>query len=108
MFDLTRQEKWILVFLILSILLGLGVKYFGRPVIAVEEKASIQKIQPVNINKAAYKELVSLKGIGPKTAVRIIEYRETHGSFFYKEDIKNVEGIGPHKFDSIKDRITTK
>lgn len=108
MFNLTRQEKWILIFLILSILLGLGVKYFGRPVIAAKEKPSIQEAEPININTAPYKELISLKGIGPKTAVRIIEYRETHGSFFYKEDIKNVEGIGPHKFNSIKNRITTK
>ena len=48
----------------------------------------------ININTADEKELDSLPGVGPSTAKRIIEYRETEGSFQKPEDIKKVKGIG--------------
>ena len=59
----------------------------------------------VNINTADVNELATLKGIGPKTAERIIEYRQNNGSFKSIEEIKNVKGIGDKKFENIKDRL---
>lgn len=59
----------------------------------------------VNINTAGSEELQTLKGIGPKMAERIIEYRQTNGSFRTIEEIQNVRGIGPKKFEAIKKRI---
>lgn len=44
----------------------------------------------ININKATQAELETIPGIGPSTALRIINYREEHGKFSYIEDIKNV------------------
>jgi len=62
--------------------------------------------QLVNINKAGVEELMSLPGIGPKIAQRIVEYRTQHGPFKRKEELLNVQGIGPKKFERLKDRIT--
>ena len=62
--------------------------------------------QPININTASQIELESLPQIGPVTAVKIIEYRETHGPFSTIEEIQNVSGIGPKTFEQIKDLIT--
>ncbi len=51
---------------------------------------------PVNINTATAEELAeNLKGVGPKKALAIIEYRETNGPFFAPEELINVKGIGP-------------
>jgi competence protein ComEA len=61
---------------------------------------------PININTATPGELESLPQIGPVTAAKIIEYRETHGPFNTIEEIQNVSGIGPKTFDRIKDLIT--
>lgn len=44
----------------------------------------------VNINKATQTELEELQGIGPSTALKIIEYRNENGKFNSIEDIKNV------------------
>jgi len=58
--------------------------------------------EPVNISEASLKELVRLPNIGPVLAVRIYEYRQTHGTFHDIEDIKKVEGIGPAIFAGIR------
>lgn len=59
----------------------------------------------VNINTASAEELDTLPGIGPAMAQRIIEYRETEGSFSAVEDIKKVRGIGEAKFQKMRDKI---
>ena len=59
----------------------------------------------VNINTANSTELQTLKGIGPKMAERIIEYRQNNGSFKSIEEIKNVRGIGDKTFEKLKNRL---
>lgn len=58
----------------------------------------------ININTAGAAELMKLKGVGEKTAGKIIEYR-AQSPFEKPEDIMNVKGIGEKKFEDIKDHI---
>lgn len=58
----------------------------------------------ININTADAAELMKLKGVGEKTAEKIIEYR-VQTPFEKPEDIMNVKGIGEKKFEDIKDNI---
>ena len=60
----------------------------------------------ININTATAEELQTLKGVGPATANKSIEYRTTYGAFESVEDIKNVSGIGDKTFEGLKDQIT--
>jgi competence ComEA-like helix-hairpin-helix protein len=62
----------------------------------------------VNINTAGPELLQTLPGIGPTTAERIIEYRETRGRFSSIDDVQNVKGIGPKKYERIKALITVR
>lgn len=66
------------------------------------------KNSKVNINTALQTELETLTGIGPSTALKIIDYREENGEFKSIEDIKNVPGIGESKFENIKEEICVK
>ena len=67
-------------------------------IIVVEEKAgdniiiegNKSKEEKININKAAQTEIETLPGIGPSTALKIINYRNEHGKFKNIGDIKNV------------------
>ena len=61
--------------------------------------------EKVNINTATQTELETLNGIGPSTALKIINYRNENGKFETIEDIKNVPGIGEQKFENIKEGI---
>jgi len=61
---------------------------------------------PININVATAQELDSLPGVGEVLAQRIIEYRESKGSYKSIGDLRNVEGIGPKKFEHLKDKVT--
>ncbi|MCR5559817.1 MAG: ComEA family DNA-binding protein [Schwartzia sp.] len=60
----------------------------------------------VNINTADAAGLAKLPGVGPATANRIIECRNEHGLFESPEDIQKVRGIGPSKYEKMKDKIT--
>jgi competence protein ComEA len=59
----------------------------------------------VNINTADLQALDALPGVGPSTAQKIIDYRETEGAFQDIADLKKIKGIGEAKFAKLKDKI---
>ena len=61
----------------------------------------------ININTADIYTLMTLPGIGESYAQRIIDYRTANGPFKNISEIKNVEGIGDKRYESIKNLITT-
>lgn len=69
------------------------------------EDFTVKTNNKININTATQTELEVLSGIGPSTALKIINYRKENGKFKNIEEIKNVPGIGESKFDAIKDEI---
>jgi competence protein ComEA len=65
-----------------------------------------EKPPPVNINNANADQLEALPGVGEVLAQRIMEYREDKGGFSSIEQLRNIEGIGPKKFEQLKDKVT--
>lgn len=61
----------------------------------------------ININSASRVELMKLPGVGEKTAMKIITQREL-SPFNSIEDIQKVKGIGPKKFEKMKNLIEVK
>ncbi|GGK31299.1 RNA-binding protein [Yeosuana aromativorans] len=53
----------------------------------------------VNINTASKPLLSYVSGIGPKLAENIFEYRNKHGAFSSREDIKKVPRLGDKAFE---------
>lgn len=60
----------------------------------------------LNINTASAAELEELPGIGPSLAQRIVDHRNSNGLFTTIEEIQDVSGIGPAKYEAIKELIT--
>ncbi len=62
--------------------------------------------QLISINRADTWLLDALPGIGPTTAQKIIDYRESNGPFVTISEIKLVPGISDSTYENIKDLIT--
>ena len=79
---------------------------FARPQPGVNGVASAPNTPSasgvVNINRASVNELDSLPGVGPSTAQAIVDYRSANGPFGSPEDLLNVKGIGPAKFEAMR------
>ncbi|HDY70025.1 MAG TPA: ComEA family DNA-binding protein [Actinobacteria bacterium] len=61
--------------------------------------------QLININTAGAEQLQQLDGVGEKTAQKIIAYRQEVGGFSSVEELMEVPGIGPAKFEGMKDKV---
>ena len=65
--------------------------------------ASVVNAAPVNVNTADAKTLAeNIKGIGPKKAQAIVDYRTQYGPFKSGQDLTKVKGIGQKIIDKNK------
>jgi len=74
----------------------------NNDVIILDRKVQKEKI---SINTASLLELMEIPYVGEKTALMIIDYRNTHGSFKSLEEIMEIKGIGLKKFEKMKEYI---
>lgn len=60
----------------------------------------------VNINSADLTELQRLPGVGPSTAQKILDYRMQIGRFSLPDQLMDVKGIGPKKYEKMRPFVT--
>lgn len=115
---MNEKEKTILIFLIIALSSAVVInlikrwkmsnemlKILPKEMMDTTKLTAERKEEEININQATLQELISLPGIGPVLAERIIEYRERHKGFKKKEEIMKVKGIGRKKYEEIKEKI---
>ena len=101
---LTRQERQVILFLIMVTLLGLGINFLVKQYSQIRIVGYVSRdIGTININQADKATLIDVPGIGEKLAQRIIEYRQQNGDFKGIADLRNIKGIGESKYEAIKD-----
>jgi competence protein ComEA len=84
---------------------GTARHHRGRSRGSASRGGGAHKLQPgqtLDVNTAGADQLVSLPGVGPSLAQRIIDYRQQYGPFQTADDLQNVPGIGPSKFDKLQ------
>ncbi|MCY4088431.1 MAG: ComEA family DNA-binding protein [Actinomycetia bacterium] len=75
----------------------------GRPASAPSAESATG---PLALNSATAAELEALPGIGPVTAQKIIEFRQTHGAFRSVEELDAIPGIGPARIEQVRKLVT--
>ncbi|SCB75880.1 competence protein ComEA [Bifidobacterium bohemicum] len=61
----------------------------------------------IDLNTADAQDLQRIKGVGPVTAKRIIEYRTSVGRFTSVDDLLNVKGIGQKTLGKMRSQVKT-
>ena len=100
--------------LILAILLSQAADYLlSLRTESAEVTARITRAMPdldenesndgkMNVNTATAADFQRAEGIGPKLAQAIVDARDSMGGFRFIEELKDVPGIGPKRFESLK------
>jgi competence protein ComEA len=55
----------------------------------------------MDLNTASARTLQRLPGIGPAISARIVDYREAHGGFRHPREVVRVKGIGPKTYEKM-------
>lgn len=109
MLNLTSEERKVALFLITLGLIGMGISFLMKLNTPVKMLSCYgQGIGKIDLNAADKSLLVSVPGIGPKLAQKIIDYRKSQGSFGELEGLKNIKGITDYKYEKIKDALIIK
>jgi competence protein ComEA len=60
----------------------------------------------VSLASATLEQLDALPGIGPVTAQKILDWRQTHGPLRSADDLDAIPGIGPARVEQLRDLVT--
>ncbi|CRK55496.1 Helix-hairpin-helix DNA-binding, class 1 [Alloactinosynnema sp. L-07] len=63
---------------------------------------------PMDLNTASLIQLDTLPGVGSVTAQRIVEWRSKHGRFTKIDQLREVEGIGQSRFETLRELVTVR
>jgi competence ComEA-like helix-hairpin-helix protein len=99
MVPLTQQERKVVTFVVLTIVVGvfLDFTFKGRAhKIAVLNILDDTSFYPrLNINTASVEDLAAVPRMSPALAVQIVHYRQKHGLFPDIQALTRVPGIRP-------------
>lgn len=70
------------------------------------ETVNVDVIKKINVNKASFKELITIPGMTETRAASLIIYREAHGNFKHLDDLIHVKHIGVATLEKIKPYLT--
>jgi competence protein ComEA len=114
--SVTREERNVLVFVALGILLGSvprdepGSGAEPAPAEPADSAAASATVEvdlfPIDLNRAGPELLEQLPGIGPAKARAIVALREERGAFRSVDELADVSGIGPKTVERLRDLVT--
>jgi DNA uptake protein ComE-like DNA-binding protein len=76
------------------------------PYINIEKSEATSVVSLVELNSADSLQLITIKGIGPSFASRIIKYRKMIGGFGDKKQLLEIYGFTPEMLNKVEKYIT--
>lgn len=104
MFNLTRQERQVVLFLITTALIGLGINFCLKSNSKAKRIFVIDiNLSKIDLNQVRLHDLLATRYISKTLAERIIEYRNTRGRIEDLEELKQIKGINSKRYEKLKD-----
>lgn len=92
-----------------TLFLFIALLCFGISTVSAGEKPAATAAQevaaPIQLNSASATELTALKGVGPKTAAAIVQWRDAHGPFESADQLLAVKGIGEKTLEGFRHQL---
>jgi competence protein ComEA len=79
---------------------------WGLQPIEIERQRALPLDYRIDINTATWVEWIQLPGIGEVLARRIVDDRDTNGTFKDVDDLQRVKGIGPKTVEKLRRWMT--
>lgn len=70
------------------------------------QTAIARPVHRLDLNRATQAELELLPGIGPGLAKRILDYKQSHGSYKTVQELREVKGIGERRWRKLEPLLT--
>ena len=106
MFNLTQDERRVILFLATVALIGSGIDFLAARYAPVKTLVILDaNIGKVSLNAADKRSLMSVPGIGEKLASRIIAYRQENAGFKSIDELRNIKGISEYRYGKIKEHL---
>ncbi len=104
MFNMTSDERRVILFLSFLILLSCGINVLAKVYPSAEKIVLKDKsLGKLNLNSVNIQDLKRLNVIPDKLAQKIIEYRTSVLKFSNLEELKEVKGIGDSRYERLKE-----
>lgn len=100
------NKQWKISLAVVALAMGLAQFAYAAEKAATAKPVTATAAAMVNINTATADQLTVIKGLGPKKAQAIVDYRKDNGAFKSVEDLKKVPGISEKLFASIQPQVT--
>jgi competence ComEA-like helix-hairpin-helix protein len=106
MFDLTKEEKQAVLFLVVLALSGSGLNFLSKKFSPVRAIACASpNLGKININTADKLTLKLIPGVGEKLAERILDYRKDNKRFGELEELRRIKGFSNRTLENARGSI---
>jgi competence ComEA-like helix-hairpin-helix protein len=106
MLDLTREEKRVVLFLVVIALSGSGLNFLSKKFSPVRSMACVNPdLGKININTADKLTLKLIPGVGEKLAERILDYRKENQKFSELEELRKIKGFSNRTLEKAREII---
>jgi competence protein ComEA len=90
---------------VMSLLLALSLPALAVEMEPVKDVAKTQTENRIDLNTADVTQLQELKGVGPKTAEAIVQWRDSQGPFTSVDQLLAIKGIGEKTLAKMRDSL---
>lgn len=91
---------------------GMKIKVIGRKEIIIGEMEAVKRLAldiPLNVNRASSEDLMLIPGVGEKTALAIVAFRQQRGGRIEAiEELLQIPGIKEKRLATLKEYLTCK